>query len=100
MTLGEVLESCKLPESCKLHTCNKGSGVSGLWKREAFQILNNMENGQIYESLPRTSAEDVAFDTMDEVIIEEEDYYIDGTSDSDNDSDASLEDSIENYELY
>ena len=39
-----------------------------------MQILDNMENGQIdkSESLPRTSAEDVAFD-MDEIIIEEDD---------------------------
>ena len=34
-----------------------------------------MENGQILdESLPRISGEDVAFD-MDEIIIDEEDYY-------------------------
>ena len=46
-TLGEVLESC-------------------------MQIIDNM-NGQIDKSLPRTSAEDVAFD-IHEVIIEEDDY--------------------------
>ena len=34
-----------------------------------------MENGQILdESLPRISAEDVAFD-MEKIIIDEEDYY-------------------------
>ena len=54
---------------------------------------------QLTGKLPRTS-EDVAFD-MDEVIIEEdsEDYYKDGTSDSNNKSDASSEDSIEKFEL-
>ena len=67
---------------------------------EVFQILNNMENGQIEDSLvPRTSAEDVAFD-MDEIIIEEDDYYTDGTtSESDNDSEGSLEDGVEDFEL-
>ena len=47
-----------------------------------------------------TSAEDVAFD-MDEVIIEEDDYYTDGTttSDSYNDSEGSLEDGVEDIEL-
>ena len=60
---------------------------------EVFQIIDNMENGQIDESLPRTSAEDVAFD-MDEVIVDEDYYDTDGTtstSDSDSDSDV-LED--------
>ena len=65
---------------------------------EVFQILDNMESGRIVESLPRTSAEDVAFD-MDEVIIEEEDYYTDGTSDSDNNSGRSTEDSVGDFEL-
>ena len=47
-----------------------------------------------------TSAEDVAFD-MDEVIIEEDDYYTDGTitSDSYNDSEGFLEDGVEDIEL-
>ena len=45
--------------------------------------------------LPRISAEDVAFD-MDEIIIDEEDYYYtDGTSNSD----ASSKDSVEDFEL-
>ena len=57
-----------------------------------------MENGQIDESLPRTSAEDVAFD-MDEIIIEEDEYYTDGTTDSDNNSDISTEDNVEDFEL-
>ena len=59
---------------------------------EVFQILENMEKGKVDESLPRISAEDVAFD-MDKVFIEEYDYYTDGTtsSDSDNESDVSLE---------
>ena len=62
---------------------------------KAFQILDKMENGQILdESLPRISAEDVAFD-MDEIIIDEEDYYTDGISDSD----ASSKDSVEDFEL-
>ena len=68
---------------------------------EVFQILDNMENGRIEDSLPRTSAEDVAFD-MDEIIIEEDDYYTDGTSttsDSDNESDGSSEDGAEALEL-
>ena len=66
---------------------------------EVFQILDNMENGRIEDSLPRTSAEDVAFD-MDEIIIEEDDYYTDGTtSESDNDSEGSLEDGVEDFEL-
>ena len=72
-TLGEVPESC-------------------------MQILDNMENGQMDKSLPRTSAEDVAFD-MDEVIIEEDDYYTDGTTDSEDDSDVSLKDSLEDIEV-
>ena len=62
---------------------------------EVFQVLDNMENGPIEESLPRTSAEDVAFD-MDEVIIEEDDYYTDST-DSDNNSDASSEDGVDGF---
>ena len=55
-----------------------------------------MENGQILdESLPRISAEDVAYD-MDEIIIDEEDYYYtDGTSNFD----ASSKDSVEDFEL-
>ena len=59
-----------------------------------------MENGRIDDSLPRTSAEDVAFD-MDEVIIEEDDYYTDGatTSDLDNDSEGSLEDGVQDIKL-
>ena len=65
---------------------------------KAFQILDKMENGQILdESLPRKSlsAEDIAFD-MDEIIIDEEDYYYtDGTSNSD----ASSKDSVEDFEL-
>ena len=63
---------------------------------KVFQILDKMENGQILgESLPRISAEDVAFD-MDEIIIDEEDYYYtDGTSNSD----ASLKDSVEEFKL-
>ena len=68
---------------------------------EVFQILDNMENGRIEDSLPRTSAEDVAFD-RDEIIIEEDDYYTDGTSttsDSDNESDGSSEDGGEDLEL-
>ena len=64
---------------------NEEETVSGV-----FQILDNMENGQI-DDLPRTSAEDVAFD-MDEVVIEDDDFYTDGTTDSDNNSDVSLED--------
>ena len=68
---------------------------------EVFQILNNMENGRIDDSLPRTSAEDVAFD-MDEVFIasEDNDYYTDGTTtgDSENDSDASSEDGAGDFE--
>ena len=36
---------------------------------EVFQILVNLENGRIDDSLPGTSAEDVSFD-MDEAIIE------------------------------
>ena len=65
---------------------------------EVFQILNSLENGQIDESLPRRSAEDVAFD-MDEIIIEEDNYYTDHTSDSDDESDVSSEDGVENFEL-
>jgi hypothetical protein len=68
---------------------------------EVFQILNNLENGEIDDSLPRTSAEDVAFD-MDEVIssIEENDYYTDSTtSDSDNDSEGPSEEDVDNFEL-
>ena len=63
---------------------------------KVFQILDKMENGQILdESLPRISAEDVVFD-MDEIIIDEEDYYYtDGTSNSD----ASSKDSVEDFEL-
>ena len=63
---------------------------------KVFQILNKVENGQILdETLPRKSAEDVAFD-MDEIIIDEEDYYYtDGTSNSD----ASSKDSVEDFEL-
>ena len=63
---------------------------------KVFQILDKMENSQILdESLPRKSAEDVAFD-MDEIIIDEEDsYYTDGTSNSD----ASSKDSVEDFEL-
>ena len=62
---------------------------------KVFQILDKMENSQILdESLPRISAEDVAFD-MDEIIIDEEDYYTDGTSNSD----ASSKDSVEDFEL-
>ena len=63
---------------------------------KVLQILDKMENGQILdESLPRISAEDVAFD-MDEIIIDEEDYfYTDGTSNSD----ASSKDSVEDFEL-
>ena len=63
---------------------------------KVFQILNKVENSQILdESLPRKSAEDVAFD-MDEIIIDEEDYYYtDGTSNSD----ASSKDSVEDFEL-
>ena len=70
---------------------------------EVFQILDSMENGRIEDSLPRTSAEDVAFD-RDEIIIEEDDYYTDGTtssttSDSDNESDDPSEDGGEDLEL-
>ena len=36
---------------------------------------------------------------MDEVIIEEEDYYTDGTSGSDNNFDASSKHSVEDFEL-
>ena len=72
---------------------NEGETLS-----EVFQILDNMENGQIDKSLPRTSAEDVAFD-MDEVIIEEDDYYTDGTTDSEDDSDVSLKDSLEDIKV-
>ena len=72
-TLGEVPESC-------------------------MQILDNMENGQMDKSLPRTSAEDVAFD-MDEVIIEEDDYYTDGTTDPEDNYGVSLEDSLEDIEV-
>ena len=72
-TLGEVPESC-------------------------MQILDNMENGQMDKSLPRTSVEEVAFD-MDEVIIEEDDYYTDGTTDSEDNYDVSLEDSLEDIEV-
>ena len=62
---------------------------------KAFHILDKMENGQILdESFPRISVDDVAFD-MDEIIIEEDDYYTDGTtSESDNDSEGSLEDGV------
>jgi hypothetical protein len=97
MTFGEVPESC-------MH--DKGFGISILDEEETlsevFQILDNLENGRIEDSLPRTSAEDVAFD-MDEVIsIEEDDYYTDGTtsttSDSDNDSEGSLGDDVEDFE--
>ena len=61
------------------------------------QILDKMENGLILdESLPRRSAEDVAFQVdMDEIIIDKEDYYTDGTSDSD----VSSKDSVEGFEL-
>ena len=61
------------------------------------QILDKMENGLILdESLPRISAEDVAFQVdMDEIIIDKEDYYTDGTSDSD----VSSKDSVEGFEL-
>ena len=63
---------------------------------KVFQILDKMENGQILdESLPRISVEDVAFD-MDEIIIDEEEYYTDGTT---SDSDASSKDSVEDFEL-
>ena len=63
-----------------------------------MQILDNMENGQIDKSLPRTSAEDVAFD-MDEIIIEEDDYYTDGTTDSEDNYDVSSVDSLEDIEV-
>ena len=63
---------------------------------KAFQILDKMENSQILdESLPRINVEDVAFD-MDEIIIDEEDYYTDGTT---SDSDASSKDSVEDFGL-
>ena len=45
--------------------------------------------------MPSISVEDVAFD-MDEIIIDEEDYYTDGTT---SDSDASSKDSVEDFEL-
>ena len=63
-----------------------------------FRFSTTWENGWIENSLPRTSAENVAFD-MDEIIIEEDDYYTDGTSDSDNESDGSSEDGAEDLEL-
>ena len=65
---------------------------------EVFQILNNMENGRIEDSLPRTSAEDVAFD-RDEIIIEEDDYYTDGTSTTSDSDNESSEDGAEDLEL-
>jgi hypothetical protein len=67
---------------------------------EVYQILNDMENGQIDESLPRLRAEDhdVAFDMDEVVMIEEEDHHTDGTSDSDN-SGSSSEDSMEDIYL-
>ena len=65
---------------------------------EVFQILDNMENGRIEDSLPRTSAEDVAFD-MDEIIIEEDDYYTDGTSTTSDSDNESSEDGAEDLEL-
>ena len=70
----------------------KGNNEEENGLSEVFQILENMENGKVDESLPRISAEDVSFD-MDKVFIEEYDYYTDGTtsSDSDNESDVSLE---------
>jgi hypothetical protein len=36
---------------------------------------------------------------MDETIIEEDNYYTDDTSDSDDESDVSSEDAMENFEL-
>ena len=74
----------------------EGNDEEELETNKVFQILDKMENGQILdESLPRISAEDVAFD-MDEIIIDEEDYfYTDGTSNSD----ASSKDSVEDFEL-
>ena len=68
-----------------------------------FRFSTTWKNGRIENSLPRTSAEDVAFD-MDEIIIEEDDYYTDGTtssttSDSDNESDDPSEDGGEDLEL-
>ena len=70
----------------------KGNNEEENGLSEVLQILENMENGKVDESLPRISAEDVSFD-MDKVFIEEYDYYTDGTtsSDSDDESDVSLE---------
>ena len=66
---------------------------------EVFQILYNMENDRIDDSLPTTSPEDVAFD-MDEIVVEEDDYYTDGTtSESYNESEGSLEDGVEYFEV-
>ena len=65
-----------------------------MMKKKPIKFFRFSTSGQILdESLPRISAEDVAFD-MDEIIIDEEDYYTDGTSDSD----ASSKDSVEDFE--
>ena len=64
-----------------------------------MQILDNMENGQLDRSLPRTSAEDVVFDMDEVIIIEEDDYYTDGTTNSEDNSDVSSEDSLEDIEV-
>lgn len=53
---------------------------------EVEQILVDLANGVVDETLPRLSEEDVAYD-MDEVVVEEEEIVEDDDDDSDTDDD-------------
>ena len=53
---------------------------------EVEQILEDLANGVVDETLPRLSEEDVAFD-MDEVVVEEEVILDDDDDDDDSDAD-------------
>ena len=46
--------------------------------------LQDLANGVVDETLPRLTEEDLAFDSMDEVVVEEEDFV---EEDSDDDGD-------------
>src|SRR6266540_4240066 len=51
---------------------------------EVEQILQDLANGVVDETLPRLTEEDVAFD-MDEVVVEEDEILDDNESDMDED---------------
>ena len=61
-------------------------------------MKSRKSNYQVRTCFADASAEDVAFD-MDEIIIEEDDYYTDGTTDSEDNYDVSSEDSLEDIEV-